>query len=42
MYSLQHMFKVHGDPYFLDKCERIAYLLRGLHWHQFTLCFWVC
>jgi DUF1680 family protein len=25
MYSLQHMFRVHGDPYFLDKCERIAY-----------------
>lgn len=25
MYSLQHMFRVHGDPYFLDRCERIAY-----------------
>jgi hypothetical protein len=25
MYSLQHMFRVQGDPAFLDKCERIAY-----------------
>lgn len=25
MYSLQHMFRVHGDPSFLDRCERIAY-----------------
>ena len=25
MYSLQHMFRVHGDPFFIDKCERIAY-----------------
>ena len=25
MYSLQHMFRVHGDTVFLDKCERIAY-----------------
>ena len=25
MYSLQHMFRVHGDVDFLDRCERIAY-----------------
>ena len=25
MYSLQHMFRVHGDPYFIDRTERIAY-----------------
>ena len=25
MYSLQHMFRVQGDPSFLDRCERIAY-----------------
>lgn len=25
MYSLQHMFRVHGDSYFLDRCERISY-----------------
>lgn len=25
MYSLQHMFRVHGDPSYLDRCERIAY-----------------
>lgn len=25
MYSLQYMFRVHGDPVFLDRCERIAY-----------------
>jgi hypothetical protein len=25
MYSLQHMFRVQGDPSFLDRTERIAY-----------------
>jgi hypothetical protein len=41
MYSLQHMFRVHGDPYFLDRCERIAYnslpaTLTGDMWaHQY-------
>jgi len=25
MYSLQHMFKIQGDPELLDRCERVAY-----------------